>query len=130
MHHSTPGPLGRLVADAGSPILEMARRAAEYRAAGRHIIDLTLGEPAFAPPTHAIAAAQQAAALPLGYTLADGIPELRQAARGALEQQRGLNYTDDEVAVGCDAKQVIFNDSATLEEGCRTIVATPSGSAA
>jgi aspartate/methionine/tyrosine aminotransferase len=35
---------------AGSPILEMARRTAEYRAAGRRIIDLRLGEPDCAPP--------------------------------------------------------------------------------
>jgi aspartate aminotransferase len=93
---------------AGSPILEMARRAAEYRAAGRRIIDLTLGEPDFAPPVHAVAAAQQAAARPMGCAPANGIPELRRAARHALERDRALSCSDAEVAVGCGAKQVIM----------------------
>lgn len=60
------------VTPSGSPILEMARRAAEYRAEGRRVIDLTLGEPDFAPPAHAVLAAQEAAARPLGYTLPTG----------------------------------------------------------
>jgi aspartate aminotransferase len=133
MHDMTPS-LGtglaprssRSVPPAGSPILEMARRAAEYRAAGRRIVDLTLGEPDFAPPAHVVAAAQEAAARPLGYTSADGIPELRHAARRALERDRGLTYTDDEVAVGCGAKQVIFNAFfATLSPGAEVIIPAP-----
>lgn len=114
------------VTPSGSPILEMARRAAEYRAAGRRIIDLTLGEPDFAPPAHAVLAAQEAAARPLGYAPANGIPELRQAARHALERDRALSYTDAEVAVGCGAKQVIFNALfATLGPGDEVIIPAP-----
>ncbi|MDX2535740.1 aminotransferase class I/II-fold pyridoxal phosphate-dependent enzyme [Streptomyces scabiei] len=113
-------------APAGSPILEMARRAAEYRAAGRRIIDLTLGEPDFAPPVHAVAAAQRAAARPMGYTSASGTPELRRAARHALERDRALSYSDAEVAVGCGAKQVIFNAFfATLRPGDEVIIPAP-----
>ncbi|KUL46783.1 hypothetical protein ADL12_01795 [Streptomyces regalis] len=104
----------------------MARRAAEYRAAGRRIIDLTLGEPDFAPPVHAVAAAQRAAARPMGYTPANGIPELRRAARHALERDRALSYSDAEVAVGCGAKQVIFNAFfATLRPGDEVIIPAP-----
>lgn len=114
------------VTPSGSPILEMARRAAEYRAEGRRVIDLTLGEPDFAPPAHAVLAAQEAAARPLGYTPANGIPELRQAARHALERDRALSYTDAEVAVGCGAKQVIFNALlATLGPGDEVIIPAP-----
>jgi aspartate aminotransferase len=117
---------GRPVTPAGSPILEMARRAAEYRAAGRRVIDLTLGEPDFAPPVHAVAAAQQAAVRPMGYTPANGIPELRRAARCALERDRALSYSDAEVAVGCGAKQVIFNAFlATLSPGDEVIIPAP-----
>ncbi|MCR8578722.1 pyridoxal phosphate-dependent aminotransferase [Streptomyces sp. Isolate_219] len=114
------------VTPSGSPILEMARRAAEYRAEGRRIIDLTLGEPDFAPPAHAVLAAQEAAARPLGYAPANGIPELRRAARHALERDRSLSYTDAEVAVGCGAKQVIFNALfATLGPGDEVIIPAP-----
>ncbi|MEU7435265.1 pyridoxal phosphate-dependent aminotransferase [Streptomyces sioyaensis] len=104
----------------------MARRAAEFRAQGRRIIDLTLGEPDFAPPVHAALAAQEAAARPLGYTPANGMPELRHAARHALERDRALRYTDAEVAVGCGAKQVIFNALfATLGPGDEVIIPAP-----
>ena len=47
-----------------SPILAMARRAAELRAAGKDIVDLTLGEPDFAPPSHVADAAIDAARRP------------------------------------------------------------------
>ncbi|MFI6729101.1 pyridoxal phosphate-dependent aminotransferase [Streptomyces atratus] len=110
----------------GSPILEMARRAAEQRAQGRHIVDLTLGEPDFAPPDHVIAAAREAAGRVLGYNPANGLPELRRAVLHAHERDRGLEYTDAEVAVGCGAKQVIFNAFfATLWPGDEVIVPAP-----
>jgi aspartate/methionine/tyrosine aminotransferase len=62
---------GRFVTSAGPPIPEMARRAAEHRAQGRHIVDLTLGEPDFAPPGRLIAAAQEAVARVLGHSPAN-----------------------------------------------------------
>jgi aspartate aminotransferase len=103
----------------------MARRAAEYRAAGRPIIDLTLGEPDFPPPPH-VARAAQAAERPLGYTPANGTPALRSAVRQALQRDRGLDYADNEIAVGCGAKQVIFNAfMATLEPGAEVIIPAP-----
>ncbi|MDX2543560.1 pyridoxal phosphate-dependent aminotransferase [Streptomyces sp. WI04-05B] len=104
----------------------MARRAAEHRAQGRHIVDLTLGEPDFAPPGHVIAAAQCAAGRALGYSPAAGLPELRRAVRHAVERDRGLEYADAQVAVGCGAKQVIFNAFfATLRPGDEVIVPAP-----
>lgn len=110
----------------GSPILAMARRAAELRAAGRDIVDLTLGEPDFAPPGHVADAAIEAARRPLTYTPANGIPALRAAARRAIARDRGLDYADNEIAVGCGAKQVIFNAfMATLQAGDEVIIPAP-----
>lgn len=104
----------------------MARRAAELRAAGRSIVDLTLGEPDFAPPSHVADAAIEAARRPLGYTPSNGIPELRAAARSAIRRDRGLDYADTEIAVGCGAKQVIFNAFlATLKPGDEVIIPAP-----
>ncbi|MDR3031939.1 MAG: aminotransferase class I/II-fold pyridoxal phosphate-dependent enzyme [Kitasatospora sp.] len=42
----------------------------------------------------------------LGYSPANGLPELRRTARHLLERDRGLEYADAEVAVECGAKQV------------------------
>ncbi|MDR6873048.1 aspartate aminotransferase [Bosea sp. BE125] len=104
----------------------MARRAAELRAAGRDVIDLTLGEPDFAPPAHVGEAAVEAALRPLGYTPSNGIPALREAALAAIARDRGLLYGGDEIAVGCGAKQVIFNAfMATLTKGDEVIIPTP-----
>ncbi|MBR0663767.1 aminotransferase class I/II-fold pyridoxal phosphate-dependent enzyme [Roseomonas hellenica] len=111
---------------APSPILAMARRAAALRAKGRDIVDLTLGEPDFAPPAHVAEAARAAAGQPLGYTPANGIPALRAAARRALMRDRGLGYGDDEVAIGCGAKQVIFNAFlATIRPGDEVVIPAP-----
>ena len=110
----------------GSPILAMARRAAELRAGGRDIVDLTLGEPDFSPPSHVGDSAVAAAHRPLGYTPSNGTSALRSAARAALSRDRGLAYADNEVAVGCGAKQVIFNAfMATLEAGDEVIIPAP-----
>ncbi|WP_105418335.1 MULTISPECIES: pyridoxal phosphate-dependent aminotransferase [Neorhizobium] len=110
----------------GSPILAMAKRAAELRLGGRDIVDLTLGEPDFAPPSHIADAAINAARRPLGYTPSNGISALRNAARQAIARDRGLHYADSEVAVGCGAKQVIFNAFlATIKAGDEVIVPTP-----
>ncbi|MCJ2090788.1 pyridoxal phosphate-dependent aminotransferase [Methylobacterium sp. E-005] len=104
----------------------MARRAAELRAAGHDIVDLTLGEPDFAAPSHVADAAIEAARGPLGYTPSNGMPALRGAARQAVARNRGLDYADAEVAVGCGAKQVIFNAFlTTIEPGDEVIIPAP-----
>lgn len=110
-----------------SPILAMAKRATDRKAAGHHVIDLTLGEPDFTAPRHVIAAAHAALdARTLGYSPANGIPELRNAIRNAFERDRGLAYGDDEIAVGCGAKQIIFNAFlASIEPGDEVIIPAP-----
>lgn len=109
-----------------SPILLMARRAAELRAAGQDIVDLTLGEPDFDAPEYVLEAARNALQERLGYTPANGLPALRLAIRRRLEIDRGLHYLDDQIAVGCGAKQIIFNAfTATLQAGDGVLVPAP-----
>lgn len=109
-----------------SPILLMAHRAAELRGEGRDVIDLTLGEPDFSAPEHVLAAARNALQQRLGYTPANGLPALRSAIRRRLAMDRGLHYLDDQVAVGCGAKQIIFNAfTATLQAGDEVLVPAP-----
>jgi aspartate aminotransferase len=111
----------------GSPILAMTAKAAELRAQGRDIIDLTLGEPDFAPPPHVVDAVRdQIGQGKFGYTPANGIPQLRAAIRRSFLRDRGLEYADSEIAVGCGAKQVIFNAFlATVKPGDEVIIPAP-----
>jgi aspartate aminotransferase len=97
------------------------------RAAGRNIIDFTIGEPDFPTPPHIVAAG--IAALNAGrtrYTGAAGIPALRKAIAAKLANENGLAYTPDQIVVGTGAKHVIYNAlAATLNEGDEVIVPAP-----
>lgn len=110
-----------------SPILAMAKRAADLKAAGHQIIDLTLGEPDFNAPQHVIDSAHDILEnRKLGYSPANGLPELRNAIINAFMRDRAVGYSDAEIAVGCGAKQIIFNAFlASIEQGDEVIIPTP-----
>lgn len=110
-----------------SPILAMAKRASDLKAAGHKIIDLTLGEPDFSPPLYVLDAAQAVMfTRKLGYSPANGLPELRSAIIEAFARDRGLEFSSDEIAVGCGAKQIIFNAFlASIEPGDEVVIPTP-----
>ncbi|WP_218645275.1 pyridoxal phosphate-dependent aminotransferase [Aquitalea sp. LB_tupeE] len=104
----------------------MARHAAALRAEGHDVVDLTLGEPDFSPPAHVLAATQSGLGQKLGYSPSNGIPELRRAIQTNLLTKHHLSYDDDQIAVGCGAKQVIFNAfSASLRPGDEVIIPAP-----
>lgn len=104
----------------------MARRAAALRAEGRDVVDLTLGEPDFSPPEHVLAAAQFGLGQKLGYSPSNGIPELRRAIQTNLLWKHKLSYGDNQIAVGCGAKQVIFNAfTASLRSGDEVVIPAP-----
>jgi aspartate aminotransferase len=97
------------------------------RAAGRTIIDFTIGEPDFPTPPHIVAAG--IAALNAGqtrYTGSAGIAPLRKAIAAKLAHENGLAYTPEQIVVGTGAKHVIYNAlAATLNEGDEVIVPAP-----
>ncbi len=97
------------------------------RAAGREVIDFTVGEPDFPTPKHIIAAGVEA--LQSGhtrYTASAGTPQLRAAIVRKLDRENGLSYELADIVVGCGAKQIIFNAlMATLNEGDEVIVPAP-----
>jgi len=73
-------PAARVQAIRESPSTQAAQRVRDLRAAGRTIVDLTVGEPDFDTPDHVKAAA--GAAMDAGltkYTPVNGIPALREA---------------------------------------------------
>ena len=99
----------------------------KLRAAGRNVIDFTIGEPDFPTPPHIVKSGIDA--LLNGqtkYTASAGIPALRNAIAAKLERENGLRFSPDQVVVGCGAKHIIYNAlAATLNEGDEVIVPAP-----
>lgn len=106
----------------------MTSLARKLRAEGRDIVTLSQGEPDFATPKNICDAAIQA--IHDGhtkYTETAGAIPLREAIVAKLFRDNGLDYSLDEVVVGCGAKQVIFNAFlATLDAGHEVIIPTPA----
>ncbi len=116
--------LGRI---SPSPSTAAAARVRELKAAGRRILDLTVGEPDFDTPDHVKQAA--IAAIEAGetkYTPVNGTPRLREAIRGSLRRTHGIEYSDAEITVGGGGKQVIFLAlMATLDAGDEVLIPAP-----
>lgn len=110
-----------------SPTLAMGAKAAELRAKGEDIIDLSLGESDFNTPEHIIEAAYQAMLSgKTRYTAIDGTPSLKDAIINKFTKENGLTYERKEITVGCGAKHVIFNAfMASLNEGDEVIIPAP-----
>ena len=105
----------------------MTIKARAMRDAGAEVIFLTIGEPDFDSPAHAIEAAHQAALRgDTKYPPQDGAPALKEAVRRKFRRDAGLDYAGDEIMVGNGGKQVIFDAlMATLDPGDEVIVPAP-----
>jgi len=110
-----------------SPSTAAAARARELKAAGRDIVDMTVGEPDFDTPEIVKAAAH--AAIDRGetkYTAVNGTPALRKAIIGDFKRRLGLDYAENEICVGGGAKQILFLAlMASVENGAEVIVPAP-----
>ena len=111
--------------------VQMTIRARELRAQGHNVIALTIGEPNFASPKHAIEAGFAAAMKgDTKYPPQDGAPALKQAIQRKFKRDHGLDYALDEIMVGNGGKQVLYNAiMATVDEGDEVIVPAPYWSA-
>lgn len=110
-----------------SPTIAVTQKAAELRAEGRDVIGLGAGEPDFDTPENIKAAASAAMARgETKYTAVAGTPALRAAICEKFKRENGLDYTPDQITVGCGGKQVIYNAlSATLNPGDEVIIPAP-----
>lgn len=110
-----------------SPTIAVTQRAARLKAEGKNIIGLGAGEPDFDTPQHVKDAAK--AALDRGetkYTPVAGTLTLRQAIVAKFKRDNGLDYTPEQITVGCGGKQVLFNAFlATLNAGDEVIIPAP-----
>ena len=109
----------------------MTIRARAMRAEGIPVIALTIGEPDFDSPVHAIEAGYQAGlAGQTKYPPQDGIPVLKQAIQRKFERDQGLHVALDEIMVANGGKGVIFDAlMATIDPGDEVIVPAPYWSA-
>ena len=107
--------------------VQMTIKARAMRAAGTPVIALTIGEPDFHSPAHAIEAAHQAAlAGDTKYPPQDGQPALKQAVQRKFKRDAGLEVALDEIVVSNGGKQVIFNALlATIEAGDEVVIPAP-----
>ncbi|HCW67652.1 MAG TPA: aspartate transaminase, partial [Thalassospira lucentensis] len=110
-----------------SPTIAVTTKAAELKAAGVDVIGLGAGEPDFDTPDNIKAAAK--AAIDAGktkYTPVAGTPELRKAIVEKFKRENDLEYTIDEITVGCGGKQTLFNAFfATLNAGDEVVIPAP-----
>ena len=110
-----------------SASVAMTIRARELTDAGHDVISLTVGEPDFATPPHAIEAAHAAALSgDTKYPPQDGTRALKEAVRCKFRRDNGLDYDLDEIVVGNGAKQVIMNALlATCDPGDEVLIPAP-----
>ena len=110
-----------------SPTIGVTQKAAELKAAGRDVIGLGAGEPDFDTPEHIKAAAATAIARgETKYTAVAGTLALRKAIAAKFARENALEYTPEQITVGCGGKQTIFNALlATLDEGDEVVIPAP-----
>ncbi len=105
----------------------MGAKARELAARGINAIPLTVGEPDFPTPPHAIEAAHQAALSgDTKYPPQGGTPALKQAVQRKFKRDNGLDFSLDEILVTNGGKQAIFNAlMATLDPGDEVVIPAP-----
>ncbi len=117
----------RIVNLAESQTLAMTKKSRELQAAGKDIINLSIGEPDFDTPDFVKEAAKKAIDENYThYTPVAGYLELRKAISEKFKRDNGLTYTADQVVVSTGAKQSIANVILSLvNPGEEVIVPIP-----
>jgi aspartate aminotransferase len=117
----------RLAAAPVAATVAMTIRARALRAAGAEVISLTIGEPDFATPRHAIEAGYKAAlAGQTKYPPQDGTPALKEAVQRKFRRENGLDFALDQIMVGNGGKQVIYDAvMATVDAGDEVVIPRP-----
>ncbi len=117
----------RVVQVSPSPTLAINAKAKALKAAGKDILNFSVGEPDFDTPQHVCEAGKKA--IDSGhtrYTAVPGIPELREAVVQRLKEDHGWDYSPEQIQVCCGGKQGLYNVfQALLNPGDEVLIPTP-----
>ena len=111
-----------------SVTLAAGARAKALKAEGRDILELTLGEPDFVTPKNIQEAAIQAIENGKAsfYTVASGLPELKDTVNTYFEKFYGYSIQRNQVVVGTGAKFILYAFfAAVINPGDEVLVPTP-----
>lgn len=117
----------RLMSLSESETLVMSQKSAELKAQGVDVINLSVGEPDFATPSHIKEAAKAAIDNNFSfYSPVTGFPDLRKAICEKLKSENNLTYMPDQIVCSNGAKQSICNVILTLvNDGDEVIIPAP-----
>lgn len=121
---------GNVALRAGIPpfyVMDVWLAAAERQRTHGDLVNLSAGQPSAGAPAPVIAAAEQALRSgPLGYTVALGIPELRQAIADSYAQKYGIGVgVDDVVLTTGSSGGFLLTFLACFDAGDRVAIASP-----
>jgi aspartate aminotransferase len=110
-----------------SATIAVTQKARDLRAAGREVIDLSVGEPDFDTPDHIKQAGIDAIRRgETKYPPVAGIPPLKQAVAAKFKRENRLDYKPEQVIVGTGGKQILYNAFvATLNPGDEVVIPAP-----
>ena len=108
-------------------VMDVMEAAAKAEAAGRRIIHMEVGQPGTPAPEGARAAVTKAIADgPLGYTVALGLPALRERIAGWYKTRHGLDVNPDRVIVTAGASGAfLLAFSALFDAGDKVALGAP-----
>jgi len=110
-----------------SATLAMTAKAAELRAAGKPVINLSVGEPDFPTPNNIRLAGQRA--IDEGhtrYTPGGGTMELKKAVVEKLNRDNNLHYDTSQILISCGGKHSLYNAcQALFQTGDEVIIFSP-----
>ncbi len=110
-----------------SATLAMTAKAAELRAAGKPVINLSVGEPDFPTPENIRNAGKRA--IDEGhtrYTPEGGTLELKKAVVKKLSRDNDLHYDASQILISCGGKHSLYNAcQALFQSGDEVIIFSP-----